>query len=577
MATDRRITKVPFYLLLAFMLAIMAACGTESTVETEDTAPATTAAAPVTEPATADEPEVAVEEPAEEPPEEPAEERVLTLRHTRPEEHMQIALDPDIDPGSPMSISLWIVDPEGVPQPMFAKSWDISGDATSYTFYLHEDWKWSDGEDVTSEDVKFTIENVLAPHNPWGTAFWANLDTIETPDPHTVVINLTAPQNLALPLSTPFGAIVPKHVYEGTDVVDNPVNRNPVVAGPYMLDEWVTGSHVILVQNPEWNGPAEAQFFDRIIFRLIKDYAAAVTALESGQIDYIHFGAPSLTPQDIDRFGNDPNFVLFSGCSPNGEQDTLLMNALKPPLEAVEVRHAIALAIDRQAMTDVVTLGNMEPAKGFIAPCGTMASLVSQDYLAGYNYDPERAAAMLDAAGYPADENGFRFSLKMTVPDEPQTVKMQDIIRDQLAEIGIEVDGNVADFNTQWARVFEWTEDDTWQGFDMTIMSSMWTAPPNIRAYYHSDRYLPGTYWSNAWGYRVPEVDSLLEQVTSTVGDEQQAAADALQERLAADLPTYPLITVKLYGTASADLKADFPIGSNLTVAPPYPPYDVSR
>lgn len=568
MGNDRRIRKVPFYLLLSILLTLMAAC-TDSTGDTEDTAPPVTTAPAVTEPAPSDT--------AEDAAEEPAEERVLTLRHTRPEEHMQIALDPDIDPGSPMSISLWIVDPQGVPQPMLAKSWDISEDATSYTFNLHEDWKWSDGEDVTSQDVKFTIENVLAPHNPWGTAFWANLDTIETPDPHTVVINLTAPQNLALPLSTPFGAIVPKHIYEGTDVVDNPVNRDPVVAGPYMLDEWVTGSHVILVQNPEWNGPAEAQFFDRIIFRLIKDYAAAVTALESGQIDYFHFGAPSLTPQDIDRLGNDPNFVLFSGCSPNGEQDTLLMNALKPPLEAVAVRHAIALAIDREAITEVVTLGNMEPAKGFIAPCGTLADLVSQDYLAAYEYDPDRAATMLDEAGYPADDNGYRFSLKMTVPDEPQTVKMQDIIRDQLAEIGVDVDANVADFNTQWARIFEWTEDDTWQGFDMTIMSSMWTAPPNIRAYYHSDRYLPGTYWSNAWGYQVPEVDSLLEQVTSSVGDEQAAAADALQEKLAQDLPTYPLVTVKLYGTANADLQGNFPIGSNLTVAPPYPPYDVRR
>lgn len=501
------------------------------------------------------------------------ENRLLTVRLNADPETFQWAFStnsPD-QPGSVMAISLVSLDIEGQPIPRLAESWEVSGDRREYTFHLAE-WTWSDGTPITSDDVKFSIEKVLIPHNPWGSSSFANVTGIATPDDRTVVIKLKQPQDLFQSVSHDFGSIVPKHVYEGTEIPKNPANKDPVVGGPYMLGEYSKGSHVTLVRNPEWAG--ETTYFDEITFRIIQEEEAAVTALRTGEIDLIP-QEPAVGPRDVAAFRDDESFQVVETTSPFGEQDTLLFNTLTPPLDDPKVRQAIAMAIDRQAIIDAVFVGNRDVATGHVSHLGTLSRFATENFLSGYSYDPEKAKQMLDEAGYP-EEGDARFRLKMIVPEEFPAPQIQDAIAGYLKDVGIQLQGEVADFATNWSRVFEWNESDPWSGFNMSLMPGMWTAPENIEAYYHSDRFLPGTLWSNAWAYRNTQVDGLIKEVLSSAGTGQAEALADVQRKLAQDLPTFPLTSGVLFEVAKSDLSG-LPMGAGLHLEPPLRPFAVTR
>jgi peptide/nickel transport system substrate-binding protein len=200
----------------------------------------------------------------------------------------------------------------------------------------------------------------------------------------------------------------------------------------------------------------------------------------------------------------------------------------------------------------------------------------TKNFLARYAYNPNKANKLLDEAGFPRKNGGTRFTLKMTVPSDFPAPQLQDAIAGFLNKIGIKVDANVADFTTNWARVFQWTPKNPWRGYDLSVMPGMWTAPVSLESYYTSSRYQPGTLWSNAWAYRNPKVDKLLHVGLTTAGASSVRALTAAQEQLAADLPTFPLTSDALYEVAAGDLKG-LPMGAGLHLEPPLPPFNVRR
>ena len=93
-------------------------------------------------------------------------------------------------PGMFMATSLVTTDVNGEPLPRLAESWEVNGERTRYEFQLDDDWVWSDGEPVTSADVKFSLEDALLNNHPFGGIFWSNIASIETPEDDEVIINL---------------------------------------------------------------------------------------------------------------------------------------------------------------------------------------------------------------------------------------------------------------------------------------------------------------------------------------------------------------------------------------------------
>ena len=154
------------------------------------------------------------------------------------------------------------------PVPDLAERWDVSLDGRTYTFHLAPEAVFHDGVPVTSEDVKFTFEQLLLKyHSRTRTSIGDNLRQILTPDAHTVVFEFNKSYSAFLKLVDVTNApVMPKHVYEGTEPLTNPHNTNPVGSGPFKFQEWLKGDHLTLVRNERYFKTGKP-YLDRIVYK----------------------------------------------------------------------------------------------------------------------------------------------------------------------------------------------------------------------------------------------------------------------------------------------------------------------
>ncbi|MDQ3134238.1 MAG: ABC transporter substrate-binding protein [Acidobacteriota bacterium] len=137
------------------------------------------------------------------------------------------------------------------PVPDLAERWQVSPDGRTYTFHLTPGAEFHDGVPLTSEDVRFTFEQLLMKyHSRTRTSLGDNLRRVVTPDPHTVVFEFDRPYAAFLQLIDVTNApVMPKHLYEGTDPLTIPHNTRPIGSGPFKFQEWLKGAHITLVRN----------------------------------------------------------------------------------------------------------------------------------------------------------------------------------------------------------------------------------------------------------------------------------------------------------------------------------------
>lgn len=167
--------------------------------------------------------------------------------------------------------------------PGLAKSWDVSADGLTYTFHLQKAAKWHDGTPFTSADVVFSCDVMLKEVHPRARGSFERCESITAVDDHTVVFKLKAP---FAPFLKAFEAgsapICPKHIFEGTDYRNNPKNAHPIGTGPFMFKEWVKGSHIHLVANPDYYMDGKPGLTE-IFFRIVPDAASRSVAMETGE------------------------------------------------------------------------------------------------------------------------------------------------------------------------------------------------------------------------------------------------------------------------------------------------------
>ncbi|MGH6860679.1 MAG: ABC transporter substrate-binding protein, partial [Phyllobacterium sp.] len=148
--------------------------------------------------------------------------------------------------------SLLTYDKDFNPQPLLATEWKVSDDGRRYWFKLREGVRWHDGKDFTADDVAFSIL-ALKENHPRGRATFASVEQANVLNPHEVELILSKPAPYLLTAFASFESpIVPKHLYEGTKVTENPHNVAPVGTGPYKFVEWVRGSHALFVRNDDY-------------------------------------------------------------------------------------------------------------------------------------------------------------------------------------------------------------------------------------------------------------------------------------------------------------------------------------
>src|SRR5882724_11981109 len=153
------------------------------------------------------------------------------------------------------------------PQPELAKSWTLSPDGTTYTFQLQENVKWHDGRPFTADDVVFSISKFHMELSPRSRAIFQRITEVTATGPTTVVIKIREPfEPFLLMFDVTATAIVPKHIYDGSDYRNNPANATPIGTGPFKFNEWRRGNYVHLTRFPEyWR--AGQPYLDEIYYR----------------------------------------------------------------------------------------------------------------------------------------------------------------------------------------------------------------------------------------------------------------------------------------------------------------------
>ncbi len=419
------------------------------------------------------------------------------------------------------------------------------------TYTIHPDATWSDGVPVTTEDVRFTWE--FGKHPESGVAnreVFTNILDIETVDDKTFTLeidklryNYNAINNfLVLP------AHVERQVFEEDPRAYRNRTRfdtepaNPGLAfGPYRVREVRTGEYVVLERNPTWYGPPPA--FQRIVVQTVENTPALEANLLSGSLDMIagELGLPLEQALDFEhRYGDRYQVHYETGLI----YEHLEANLDNPIFQDRRVRQALLYAVDREALVDRLFDGRQSVALTSVNPL----DWVHDDTVPTYARDVERAAALLDEAGWTASRDGVRtnadgarlsFEFSTTAGNRSREL-VQQFLQAQWAEVGIE-----ATIRNLPPRVLfaEYLSRRQFTGMALFAWISAPESPPKTTL--HSTM-IPST--ANAWsgqnyaGFADPRVDALLEAIEVELDrDARGALWSELQHLYATELPALPL------------------------------------
>jgi len=435
---------------------------------------------------------------------------------------------------------LFVNDNAGKLVPRLALSLDRSADDLTWTIRLRKGVKWHDGHPFGADDVKYSIEQIWPRYLSSQTAV---IGRVTTPDALTVVLTLKEKWPVLVNyLGMNGGQIIPRHLYEGTDVATNPYNNKPVGTGPFRFKEWQRGSHIVLERNPDYYLPG-LPYLDRVVWKVINDSASRAAALETGAA---HYAARNpVTFSDAARLRQLPGLVLDTQ---QYEPNTywLEFNLRDPVVGRLGVRQAIAHAIDRAALVRTVWGGYGAPLDAPV-PSG-VPDYFTRD-VQRYPFDPRRAEQLLDAAGLPRKAGGWRFRLVHDyIPFGDDFRRTGEFVRQALRRVGIDCVLGAKDLST-WTR-------DVFTNRDFQMISSWggWSTDPqgslDMRYSARGDR--PGVAWSKVSGFSNKEVEGLLAQTRSGVDTAaRKVNYKRVQQIVQAELPVLQLLEVHFFSIVS--------------------------
>ncbi len=432
---------------------------------------------------------------------------------------------------------LLVYDQDLNPQPWLAESWEVSDDGKTYTFHLQDGVRWHDGEPFTAEDVVFTIREFLPEAHPRARTTFARVESAEAVDDRTVRFTLEEPYPpfiYGFEVST--APMLPKHLYEGTDFRTNPNNETPIGTGPFKFNEWQRGSFVHLVRNDDYWQEGKP-YLDDIYFRVIPDAASRAVAFETGEVDVLRGG--DVEYFDIERLAATPGVEIDTGgwemFSPLA---WLAFNVREAPLDDKRFRQAVMYAIDREFIRDNIWFGYGKIPTGPIAS----TTLFYDPNVPTYDYDPEKAQQLLDEMGLEPDGSGVRARIEMIpIPYGETWQRLAEYVRQQLAQIGIEVDLQATDAGGWAQRVSDWDFETTFN-----FLYQYGDPALGVARNYISDNIIKGTPFANNMGYSNPEVDELFEKAAfAPTAAERQEYYSEVQKILAEELPVAWLLELE--------------------------------
>lgn len=434
-------------------------------------------------------------------------------------------------------------------RPALAERWEISSDSKTLTFHLRPNVKWHDGKPFTSADVKWTLENVWKKLHPRNQTLFGKVTQVDTPDALTVVLRFSEPSLAVLSSLNSNGAqVLPKHLYENTDILNNPYNNKPVGTGPFVFKEWSKGNYIVVERNPDYWDKGKP-YLDRIVFKVIPDASARAAALEKGEVQYAPFSPVPL--KDAQRLAQLPTLKLetrgYQWLSPWLFMD---VNVDRPYFKDVRVRQALAHAINRDALNKVVWFGFGKPAVSPVV--STLGQFFNPD-VPRYPYDPAKAEALLDAAGLKRGPDGSRLKVQIDyLPYGDDYKRSAEYVKQALKRVGIDVNVRTQDTPTYTRRVYGDRD------FDLAVVWFAGFADPlvGVTRAYRADTVGKNIPWSNGSGYRGEEANRLIDQAQGSPSQAERVQLfRKFQTVVQTDVPSIPLLELQFFTLQSASLR----------------------
>ncbi len=402
-------------------------------------------------------------------------------------------------------------------QPAIAESWEQVSDK-EYRFKIRQGIKFHNGEVLTAEDVKFSLDRAIASSY---VAYIVNfIESVEVEDEYTVLVKTHEPYApILMNLAHPSTAILCKKTMEADPEA---IKTAPVGCGPYKFVEWKQGDSLKLEAFDEYYAGAPKTKY--VLMRVIPENAQRTIALETGEIDIAY----NLSVNDIERVKEAQNLEVqttdTSSCT------YISFNTTKAPFDNIKARQAIAYAIDKQLLVDTLLYGQ-----------GSVANSVINEVvfggvkgLEGIPYDPEKAKALAKEAGL----EGAEFTI--SVNENQIRIETCQVIQGMLSEIGVNLKIEVLEFG---ALIEKTTNKD----FDMAFFAWITSTSDADYTYYplFSSKMFgaPG----NRSFYANPEVDQLLEDGRSNADyAKRKEIYKKIAEILADEVPSLPLYFQKM-------------------------------
>lgn len=445
------------------------------------------------------------------------------------------------------------------------KNGGVSEDKRSVTWTLKEGVLWSDGQPFTAEDVVFTYEFVSNPDTgATTTESYSQIESIEALDDLTVRITFVQPTpSWAQAFVGSVGMILPKHIFQdyiGAQSRSAPGNTQPVGTGPYQAVDFKPGDIIVYEPNPNFRG--DPPYFERVELKGGGDAVSAARAvLQTGDADFAwNILAEPAVIQDLLAGGQgqmdyvfkstmERIFINFS--DPNREVDGQRSNANVPHpfLSEKLVRQAISLAIDRTTITEQLYGQAGQVATNFIVAPEKYVSPNTD-----YEFNLEKAAALLDEAGWVdsnndgiRDKDGVEMRLLFTSSVNPVRQKTQEIVKQNLESIGMQVELKTVDASIYFGDPTNPDSNDT---FIADLQMYAWTTttpePDTTMALYICDEIAQKeNQWStlNVSRYCNPEYDALYEQLRQELDPERRRDLFiAMNDLLVEDVALIPLV-----------------------------------
>ena len=458
-------------------------------------------------------------------------------------------------PEACMFDALWDINEKGEFVPNLAvkvptlENGGISQDGNVWKIELKKGIKWHDGAPFTAKDVEFTYQTIINPKVAIRSRSGFDLiSEFKIIDDYNIEIHLSKP---FVPFAWAWQKmhIVPAHILsKEADINTAPFNTQPIGTGPYKLVKRVAGSHMVYTRNMDYHRGAPA--IETVIHKFVPDQTVAYTQFKTGEIDV--FGLHGVPPVRFEEARKLPGKDALETPAPWVE--FIYFNCGKPQFQEKVVRQALYYAVDKEKWIKDIYYGLPPRTLSYLHPNHWAYNQNLKD--PGYN--PEKAAAMLEAAGWKKGVDGIRekngvklkFTMSTTAGSKARE-QAEAMIQANWKEIGVAMEIKNMPASVVWGEYTTKSQFDTLMvGWEPTVGMD-----PDYTARCHS-KQIPAKYGtgSNYVQYENPELDKLMEEgVLISDMEKRKAVYQKIQDILHEDVPFAPIFAYMfMYGKNSA-------------------------